>query len=89
VSDASERLSDAAIKTAIMAAVSARGPQSSICPSDAARALLGDGRWQTLMPSVRRAAIALAQQGAIEITRKGKPVDLNDFRGVYRLRIKA
>jgi hypothetical protein len=37
------------------------------------------------MPQVRRAAIALALAGRIVIFRKGRPVDPNDFKGVYRL----
>jgi len=34
---------------------------------------------------VRRAAVKLALGGRLIIYRKGKPVDPNDFRGVYRL----
>ncbi len=37
------------------------------------------------MPQVRRAAIALAMAGRIVIYRKGRIVDPNDFKGVYRL----
>lgn len=80
-------ISDAAIAQAILEATQARGPSSSICPSEAARALRGDGHWQTLLPAVRRVAITLAKEGRIAITRKGKPVDPDNFRGVYRLRI--
>jgi hypothetical protein len=32
----------------------------------------------------RRIAVRLANEGRLVITRKGKPVDPNDFRGVYR-----
>jgi hypothetical protein len=34
---------------------------------------------------VRRAAVRLMKQGRIVILRKGRPVDPDDFRGVYRL----
>ena len=44
----------------------------------------GDG-WHALLQPIRRAAITLAQDGRLVIYRKGKPVDPNDFRGVYRL----
>jgi len=37
------------------------------------------------MPKVREAAICLAKDGAIIITRKGKVVDPDNFKGVYRL----
>jgi hypothetical protein len=37
------------------------------------------------MPAVRRVAVRLALDGRLVIYRKGKPVDPNDFKGVYRL----
>jgi hypothetical protein len=37
------------------------------------------------MVPLRRAAVRLAEQGLIAIYRKGKPVDPNGFKGVYRL----
>lgn len=56
----------------------------TVSPTDAARELQSN-EWHLLMPSVRRAAIKLALAGQIVIYRKGKPVDPNDFKGVYRL----
>jgi hypothetical protein len=41
--------------------------------------------WHLLMPAVRRIALKLALDGRIVITRKGRPVDPDDFKGVYRL----
>lgn len=61
------------------------GPGKSIDPSEPARALAGEAQWQRLLPLVRRAAVALAREGRLVIYRKGKPVDPDDFRGVYRL----
>jgi hypothetical protein len=54
---------------------------------DVARALGGDhpDGWGPLMPQVRRAAVRLMKQGRVVILRKGRPVDPDDFRGVYRL----
>lgn len=57
----------------------------TVSPTDVARALISGPDWHKLMPAVRRAAIALAFDGRLVITRKGKPVDPNDFKGVYRL----
>jgi hypothetical protein len=78
---------DDAIETTILALVTARGLDKTICPSEAARALGGshpDG-WGPLMKPVRAAAVRLAHQGKVSILRKGRPVDPDDFRGVYRL----
>lgn len=46
-----------------------------------------DRPWRPLMPAVRAGAVALAKQGRLVITRKGKPVDPDAFKGVYRLKI--
>ncbi len=67
----------------------ARGVDKTICPSEVARALGGDhpDGWGPLMPAVRRVAVDLMKQGRVVVTRKGRPVDPDDFRGVYRIRI--
>ena len=57
----------------------------TVNPTDAARALEPGPNWHVLMPAVRRATVGLALAGRLVIYRKGKPVDPNDFRGVYRL----
>lgn len=41
--------------------------------------------WRKFMVGVKQQAIFLARQGRIDILRKGKPVDPNDFKGLYRL----
>jgi hypothetical protein len=65
----------------------------SLSPIDIARALAGEEageKWQKLLPAVRRAALALARDGRIEILRHGKPVDpAAPVRGVIRLRLPA
>lgn len=71
---------------AILALAAARGPASSICPSEAARAL-DAAHWRARMHDVRAAAVRLAKAGRIQILRKGKPVDPDAFKGVIRLRI--
>jgi hypothetical protein len=57
----------------------------TLSPIDVARALIVGPGWNVLMPEVRRAAIKLALAKRLVITRKGKAVDPNDFKGVYRL----
>jgi hypothetical protein len=81
-------MSEPAIRDAILAQAEARGAAKSICPSEVARALAPDA-WQPLMARVRRAAVALAREGRIDILRKGRPVDPEvEIRGVIRLRIR-
>lgn len=67
------------------------GAGKSISPEDVARALSGDEpNWQRLLPRVRQTAGDLARGGAIEILRKGKPVDdLDAVKGVVRYRLKV
>lgn len=77
-------MSEDPIETAILDLVEQRGPEKSICPSEAAREAFGED-WNAHMRHVRAAAVHLARQGRIEILRKGKPVDPDDFKGVYRL----
>lgn len=65
-------------------------PGRTICPTDAAKAFAetrGEDElgWRSHLSEVRRAAVRLALEGKIVITRKGKIVDPSDFRGVYRL----
>lgn len=62
----------------------------TICPTDAAKAFAesrGEDElgWRSHLSEVRRAAVKLALDGRLVITRKGKIVDPADFRGVYRL----
>ena len=62
----------------------------TICPTDAAKAYAwargeDDLAWRSYLQEVRRAAVGLALAGKLAIYRKGKVVDPNEFRGVYRL----
>jgi hypothetical protein len=77
------------IEATLMALANARGPGRSLDPTEVARALGGDhpDGWGPLMQPVRRAAVRLMKQGRVVITRKGRPVDPDDFRGVYRIRL--
>jgi len=77
-------MSEDPIETAILSLVEQRGAEKSICPSEAAREVFPED-WQNRMRHVRNAAIHLAREGKIVILRKGKPVDHENFKGVYRL----
>lgn len=72
------------IESVILTLVEQRGVGKSICPSEAARAVWPE-EWQKRMREVRAVAVGMARKGQISILRKGKPVDPEDFKGVYRL----
>lgn len=65
--------------------VAANGVDTSLSPTDVARTLAPDDHWQRALPLVRRIAVRLAREGRLLILRKGKVVNPDDFRGVYRL----
>jgi Protein of unknown function (DUF3253) len=76
----------------IIELLKARKPESSICPSDAPRAMFPD--WRNYMAQVRSVALEMAQAGDIVITQRGVPVDLEKFAaggvtGPIRLRLVA
>ena len=71
-------------------------PNEPISPEKVAKAFAESVRkekdgaelWRKYFNAVKQQAIFLARQNIIEITRKGEPVDPNDFKGLVRLRIK-
>lgn len=75
-------------EAAILALIAVSKKGRTIDPTEAARAVYTgedpDG-WRKRLPSVRQAAIHLARSGQIGIYRKGKIIDPNGFKGVYRL----
>lgn len=89
-----ERRLDAAAEGAILTLTAARGPEKSICPSEAARLLSAreDGQdtardaWRAHQPRVRRVAAALQAEGRLRVTQKGVDVDAATARGPVRLR---
>ena len=79
------QIEPADIEAAILRLLDEAPAGKTISPADAANALMPGPQWHVLMPAVRRVAIRLALAGRLVIYRKGKPVDPNDFKGVYRL----
>jgi len=76
---------DARLERTIEALLDARRAGTSICPSEAARAVDPEG-WRDLMPAARAAAGRLAAAGSVEVTQGGEVVDVADARGPVRVR---
>ena len=88
--DAARAARRAGLEDVILALCGERGPEKTICPTDAAKAYAAargedELAWRHWLTHVRGVAVGLARQGRLVIYRKGKPVDPDDFRGVYRL----
>ncbi|MGK3201383.1 DUF3253 domain-containing protein [Amycolatopsis sp. MEPSY49] len=74
------------LRAAILALASARGPESSTCPSDAARAIADD--WRPLLPEARELARELAKTGEVQLTQHGRPLDPGGaWTGPIRIRV--
>ncbi|MFJ4467023.1 DUF3253 domain-containing protein [Streptomyces sp. NPDC089424] len=84
----SDRQTDRRLERAILDLLDRRAPTSTICPSDAARAVYDgdDDGWRALMEPARRAAGRLVAAGRVEITRSGRPVDPAEAHGPIRIR---
>lgn len=78
------RPSETEVEGAILKAVMSAAPRS-VSPEEVARALTSAPTWQTLLPLIRRVAVRLTHDGRLAIHRKGKPIDPEGLRGVYRL----
>lgn len=78
---------DAQIEAALLTLVHRRGPLSSACPSEVARAL-SPGAWRTLMQRVRDVAGGLAQAGLLDISQRGQSVaPKGPWKGPIRVRL--
>src|SRR3954469_14704497 len=76
---------DRALEQTIGALLDQRRPGTTICPSEAARAVDAEG-WRELMPAARAAAGRLAAAGEVEVTQRGTVVDVATAGGPVRIR---
>ena len=76
---------DKQLEASILELLKARAATSTICPSDAARAV-GDENWRELMEPARRAARRLVDSGEVQITQGGSVVDPSTAKGPIRIR---
>lgn len=61
-----------------------RGIDKTICPSDVARVVGGEG-WRKRMEAVRATLLALAEAGELQVRQKGKIMPPQHLRGPIRL----
>lgn len=73
------------LESKILELLAARAATSTICPSDAARAV-GDDNWRDLMEPARQAARRLVESGEVVITQGGSVVDPLTAKGPIRIR---
>ncbi|MEM1165823.1 MAG: DUF2256 and DUF3253 domain-containing protein [Planctomycetota bacterium] len=76
---------DEALTAAIVELLERRGRGTSICPSEAARAV-DPQAWRELMERARSAARRLVDAGVVEITQGGVVVDPSTATGPIRIR---
>lgn len=77
------------LKAKILELLEKRAQSSTICPSEAPRAL-HPATWRDFMDVTREVARQLALDGRIEITQKGRALDPEDpLRGPIRLRLAS
>jgi len=76
------------LETAILDLLARRATTSTICPSDAARAVGGEdeAEWRPLMESARAAARRLVERGEVVVTQGGRVVDPASATGPIRIR---
>lgn len=77
---------DDRVRAALLALADHRSPGTT-CPSDAARAVGGEG-WRDLMELTREIIRDLARRGDIEVTQRGEVLDPDTpWRGPIRVRL--
>ncbi|MCY1139381.1 DUF3253 domain-containing protein [Actinoplanes sp. Pm04-4] len=72
------------LAAAMRALLRHRKPESTICPSDAARVAGGDS-WRDLMGTAREVAAELAKDGIVTVRQRGADVDVATATGPIRL----
>lgn len=91
---------DRELEASILSLLASRPRDATICPSEAARAVVGvgasegaghdeagmDKALRALMEPARRAARRLAAVGEVEITQGGRVVDPSTAKGAFRIR---
>lgn len=74
------------IEAAILEKLAKLPAGKSIEPADVAKEMQAEN-WQRLLPKVKATALGMMRQGRLTITKKGKPIDPAQMKGVIRLRL--
>jgi len=72
------------VREAILATIDEAKDGRTVSPEDVARTV-SDKNWNKVIPHVKAEAVRMAKAGEIAIYRKGKPVDPDNFKGVWRV----
>jgi len=70
-------------RTMLLGLLAARQPGATICPSEVARAVAGQGDWRVAMPVVHASVDELLARGRIQLSWKGKTMQTRS--GPYRI----
>lgn len=67
------------------------GPGKTLNPTMVAVELAGKDEkvWRKLMKPIKLSAMRLANREMVDLTRHGKPIAVNELRGIYRIRAKT
>lgn len=81
---------DAELERTLLSLLDARARTASVCPSEVARAVAGQGTdeeaWRRLMEPARMAARRLVARGEVQVTQGGRVVDPSTAKGAVRVR---
>ena len=77
------------LEAVVMALTRSRAPDRTICPSDAARAVCGEG-WRSALDEARSVIRTLAADGHVDVLQRGIPLDpVAPWRGPVRVRWRS
>lgn len=84
-----QEISHKAIEDAIFSLLYSRSLSASICPSEAAKALVGrDGDWRLLMQLVRKVGRAMLKQKQLRVTQGDNELNAEqEWKGAIRFRL--
>lgn len=77
-------MDDSGLRALVIEFARSRAAGKTFCPSEVARAT-GESEWRRLMPGVREAAFALADEGVVVVMQRGQVVDGRTVRGPLRI----
>jgi hypothetical protein len=79
-----ENETDGEVRATVRALLAARGADSTVCPSEVARAVAaGSADWRGGMPAVHAEVDAMVAEGLVRLSWKGEPMPVRS--GPYRI----